>query len=48
MIATVLILIVLLLALCCVFTHGKLKAEIKSELQNFKRETIETIRRLRR
>lgn len=48
MISLALLLTVLILALCCVLSHGKLKNDIRKEIQSLKDETLENIRRLRR
>ena len=48
MILKTLVLVVILLSICCVLSHGKVKNDIRKEIQNLKDETLETIRRLRR
>lgn len=48
MVSLALLLTILILALCCVLSHGKLRNEVRKEIQNLKDETLETIRRLRR
>ena len=45
MVSLALLLTVLILALCCVLSHGKLKNDIRKEIQNLKDETIRRLRR---
>ena len=45
MVSLALLLTVLILALCYVLSHGKLKNDIRKEIQNLKDETIRRLRR---
>ena len=45
MISLALLLTVLILALCCVLSHGKLRNDVRKEIQNLKDETIRRLRR---